>query len=92
MTDRKKNLRARERREAHAPVTSLLSNPRAASMASAPYAVKMAGRRFGLVAVDAHEDRFSPLEISNLVADEFRELRDEIIAERAARGAEGSRP
>jgi hypothetical protein len=92
MADRKKNLRARERRKPHAPVTSLLSNPRAASMASAPYAVKMAGRRFGLVAVDAHEDRFSPLEISNLVADEFRELRDEIVAERAARGAEGSRP
>jgi hypothetical protein len=54
--------------------------------------LKVARRRFGLVAVDAYEDRFSPLEISNLVADEFRELRDEIVAERAARGAEGSRP
>jgi hypothetical protein len=54
--------------------------------------LKTARRRFGLVAVDAYEDRSSPLEISNLVADEFRELRDEIVAERAARGAEGSRP
>jgi len=85
MTDRKKNLRARERREPHAPVTSLLSNPRAASMASAPYAVKMAGRRFGLVAVDAYEDVSAPQEISNRAADEFQELRDEIVEERAAR-------
>jgi hypothetical protein len=54
--------------------------------------LKVARRRFGLVAVDAYEDRSSPLEISNLVADEFQELRDEIVAERAARGAEGSRP
>jgi len=29
---------------------------------------------------------------SKLAVDEFRELRDETVAERAARGAEGSRP
>jgi hypothetical protein len=45
--------------------------------------LKSAGRRFGLVAVDAYEDRSSPLEISNEDADEFRELRDAIIEERA---------
>ena len=54
--------------------------------------LKAARRRFGLIAIDAYEDRSSPLEISTLVADEFRELRDEIVAERADRGAEGSRP
>ena len=45
--------------------------------------LKAAGRRFGLVAVDLYEDRSSPLEISNAAADEFRELRDAIIEERA---------
>jgi hypothetical protein len=45
--------------------------------------LKTAGRRFGLVAIDAYEDRSSPLPISNLVADAFRELRDEVVAERA---------
>jgi hypothetical protein len=44
--------------------------------------LKAAKRRFGLVAVDAYEDRSSPLEISNRVADEFRKLRDGVIAER----------
>jgi hypothetical protein len=37
----------------------------------------------GLRCVDAREVRPSPLEISNQVADEFRELRDAIIEERA---------
>jgi hypothetical protein len=45
--------------------------------------LKSARRRFGLVAIDAYEDRTSPLAISNLSADEFRELRDAIIEERA---------
>jgi hypothetical protein len=44
----------------------------------------MAGRRFGLVAVDAYEDVLAPREISNRAADEFQELRDEIVEERAA--------
>jgi hypothetical protein len=45
--------------------------------------LKSAGRRFGLVAVDAYEDRSSPLEISNEATAEFRELRDAILEERA---------
>jgi len=45
--------------------------------------LKAAKRRFGLIATDAYEDRSSPLQISNQVADEFRELRDEVVAERA---------
>ena len=45
--------------------------------------LKAAKRRFGLVATDAYEDRSAPLEISNPVADDFRELRDEVVAERA---------
>jgi hypothetical protein len=45
--------------------------------------LKAAKRRFGLVATDAYEDRSAPLQISNQVADEFRELRDEVVAERA---------
>jgi hypothetical protein len=45
--------------------------------------LKAAKRRFGLVATDAYEDRSAPLQISNQVADEFRELCDEVVAERA---------
>jgi hypothetical protein len=45
--------------------------------------LKAAKRRFGLTAVDAFEDRSAPLQISNQSADEFRELRDEVVAERA---------
>jgi hypothetical protein len=45
--------------------------------------LKVAKRRFGLVAVDAYEDRSSALPISNEIADAFRELRDEVVAERA---------
>jgi hypothetical protein len=45
--------------------------------------LKAAKRRFGMVATDAYEDRSAPLQISNRVADEFRELRDEVVAERA---------
>jgi hypothetical protein len=45
--------------------------------------LKAAKRRFGLIATDAYEDRSAPLEISNQVADDFRELRDEVVAERA---------
>jgi len=45
--------------------------------------LKSAGRRFGLVAVDAYEDRSSPLEISNEATAEFRELRDAILEKRA---------
>ena len=46
--------------------------------------LKMAGRYFGLRAIDAYEDRSSSLEISNRVANEFKRLRDEVVAERAA--------
>jgi hypothetical protein len=45
--------------------------------------LKAAKRRFGLMATDAYEDKSSPLEISNQAADEFKELRDAIIEERA---------
>ena len=45
--------------------------------------LKAAKRRFSLVATDAYEDRSAPLQISNQVADEFRELRDDVIAERS---------
>jgi len=46
--------------------------------------LKAAKRRFGLRAIDAYEDRSSPLPISNPVADDFRELRDELVAERGS--------
>ena len=46
--------------------------------------LKAAKRRFGLRAIDAYEDRSSPLQISNPVADEFQELRDEVVAERGS--------
>jgi len=81
---RKKYLSARERRAADAPVTSSLSNPRAASVAS-DWVSKMAGRRFSLIQVDPYEDVSAPREISNRAADEFQEIRDEIVEERAAR-------
>ena len=45
--------------------------------------LKAAKRRFGLIATDAYEDRSAPLQLSNRAADEFRELRDEVVAERA---------
>ncbi len=45
--------------------------------------LKAAKRRFSLVATDAYEDRSAPLQISNQAADEFQELRDEVVAERA---------
>lgn len=45
-------------------------------------ALKFAARACGLRAIDAYEQ---PFEISNKAADEFRELRDEIVARRAAR-------
>ena len=45
--------------------------------------LKTAKRRFGLTAVDVYEDKSSALEISNQAADDFRQLRDEVIAERA---------
>jgi len=73
-------------------VITFTSAPGVDGIRSLRLLLKAARRRFGLIAIDAYEDRSSPLEISNLVADEFRELRDEIVAERAARGAEGSRP
>ena len=73
-------------------VITFTSAPGVAGIRSLRLLLKAARRRFGLIAIDAYEDRSSPLEISTLVADEFRELRDEIVAERAARGAEGSRP
>jgi hypothetical protein len=73
-------------------VITFSPGPGVDSIRSLRLLLKAARRRFGLVAVDAYEDRSSPLEISTRVADEFRELRDEIVAERADRGAEGSRP
>lgn len=45
--------------------------------------LKIASRSLGLRCLDAYEDRSSPLEISNQAADEFRELRDEVIGARA---------
>ena len=51
--------------------------------------LKVAGRRLGLIAIDAYEDRSAPLELSNRVADEFKALRDEVVAERAARLTHG---
>jgi hypothetical protein len=44
--------------------------------------LKQFGHR-GLRCVDAYEDCSSPLPISNELADDFRELRDAIIEERA---------
>jgi hypothetical protein len=73
-------------------VITFTSAPGVDGIRSLRLLLKAARRRFGLIAIDAYEDRSSPLEISTLVADEFRELRDEIVAERAARSAEGSRP
>jgi len=73
-------------------VITFSPGPGVDSIRSLRLLLKAARRRFGLVAVDAYEDRSSPLEISTRVADEFQELRDEIVAERADRGAEGSRP
>jgi hypothetical protein len=69
-------------------VITFTSAPGVDGIRSLRLLLKAARRRFGLIAIDAYEDRSSPLEIS----DEFRELRDEIVAERAARGAEGLRP
>ena len=54
--------------------------------------LRAAKRRFGLIAVDAYEDRCSSLEISNRVADAFRELRDEVVAERATAAELAKRP
>jgi hypothetical protein len=45
--------------------------------------LKRAKRAFGLIAVDAFEDHSSPLPLSNKAADEFRELRNEVVAARA---------
>jgi hypothetical protein len=73
-------------------VITFTSAPGVDGIRSLRLLLKAARRRFGLIAIDAYEDRSSPLEISTLVADEFRELRDEIVAERAARDAKGSRP
>jgi hypothetical protein len=73
-------------------VITFTSAPGVDGIRSLRLLLKAARRRFGLIAIDAYEDRSSPLEISTRVADEFRDLRDEIVAERAARGAEGSRP
>jgi hypothetical protein len=73
-------------------VITFTSAPGVDGIRSLRLLLKAARRRFGLIAIDAYEDRSSPLEISTLVADEVRELRDEIVAERAARGVEGSRP
>ena len=73
-------------------VITFTSAPGVDGIRSLRLLLKAARRRFGLNAIDAYEDRSSPLEITTRVADEFRELRDEIVAERAARGAEGSRP
>jgi hypothetical protein len=48
--------------------------------------LKIAGRRLGLRAIDAYEQ---PGQISNQAADEFRELRDEVLAERAQAWSRG---
>ena len=53
--------------------------PHINAIRSLRWLLKIAKRRFGLIAVDAYEDCFSPLEISNLAADEFKALRNEII-------------
>jgi hypothetical protein len=57
--------------------------PGADAIRSLRLLLKRAKRAFGLIAVAAYEDRSSPLQISNKVADEFRELADEVIAESA---------
>jgi hypothetical protein len=64
-------------------VITFAPTPGANAVRSLRQVLKIAGRRFGLVAIDAYEDRSSPLEISNQAADEFKQLRDEIVAERA---------
>jgi len=45
--------------------------------------LKSAKRRFGLIAIDAYEDKSSLLEISNQAVADFKTLRDEIVAARA---------
>jgi hypothetical protein len=60
--------------------------PHINAIRSLRWLLKIAKRRFGLIAVDAYEDCSSPLEISNRAADEFKALRNEIIAERASHG------
>jgi hypothetical protein len=66
-------------------VVTFSPTPRVDGIRALRLLLKSARRRFGLVAVDAFEDRSSSLEISNRAADEFRKLRDEVVAERAAR-------
>jgi hypothetical protein len=60
--------------------------PHINAIRSLRWLLKIAKRRFGLIAVDAYEDCSSPLEISNRAADEFKALRNEIIAERTSHG------
>jgi hypothetical protein len=66
-------------------VITFSPGPGVDSIRSLRLLLKAARRRFGLVAVDAYEDVSAPQEISNRAADEFQELRDEIVEERAAR-------
>jgi hypothetical protein len=66
-------------------VITFSPGPGVDSIRSLRLLLKAARRRFGLVAVDAYEDLSAPQEISNRAADEFQELRDEIVEERAAR-------
>jgi hypothetical protein len=54
--------------------------------------LKIAKRHLGLIATDAYENRTSLLPISNRLADEFRDLRNEIISERANQRVKGSCP
>jgi len=60
--------------------------PGADAIRSLRWLLKIAKRRLGLIALDAYEDRSSTLPTSNQVADDFHELRDEVVADRAGLG------
>jgi hypothetical protein len=64
-------------------VITFSPGPRVDGIRALRHLLKSAGRRFGLIAVDAYEDKSSALALSNAAADEFKELRDEIITARA---------
>ena len=64
-------------------VITFTPGPGVDAIRSLRHLLKAAKRRFGMVATDAYEDRSAPLQISNQVSDEFQELRDEVVAERA---------
>ena len=64
-------------------VITFTPGPGVDAIRSLRWLLKSAKRRFGLIVTDAYEDRPVLLPIRNQVADDFRELRDEVIAERS---------